>query len=355
MKVGLADKTTVLVPVSSVIAAAKLADDGVAKNVATPVPSPEIPELTGKPVQLVSVPDVGVPRSGVTNVGEVAKTNAPVPVSSVTAEIRFALEGVARKVAIPVPRPEIPELTGRPVQLVNVPEVGVPNRGVTNVGLVANTNAPVPVSSVTAAIKFADEEVARKVAMPVAKPLTPEEIGSPVQLVSVPEVGVPRIGVTRVGLVANTHAPVPVSSVIAEIRLAEDGVAKKVATPVPKPEIPELTGNPVQLVSVPEVGVPNKGVTKVGEVANTRAPVPVSSVTAEIKLALEGVPKNVATPVPRPLTPVLIGRPVQLVKVPDDGVPSTGVVKVGEVSVLLVNVSEPANVAKSLSDKAVLN
>jgi hypothetical protein len=36
----------------------------------------------------------------------------------------------------------------------------------------------------------------------------------------------------------------------------------------------------VQLDRLPEVGVPRTGVTKVGDVANTRAPEPVSSVTA---------------------------------------------------------------------------
>jgi hypothetical protein len=37
-----------------------------------------------------------------------------------------------------------------------------------------------------------------------------------------------------------------------------------------------------------------------------------------------GVAKNAATPEPNPLTPVAIGNPVQLVKVPLVGVPSTG-------------------------------
>lgn len=99
------------------------------------------------------------------------------------------------------------------------------------------------------------------------------------------------------------------------------------------------TGRPVQFVRVPLAGVPRTGVTKVGLVANTKAPVPVSSVMAEIKLALEGVAKNVATPVPKPDTPVLIGSPVQFVNVPELGVPNTGVVKVGLVNVLFVNVS----------------
>ena len=44
---------------------------------------------------------------------------------------------------------------------------------------------------------------------------------------------------------------------------------------------------------------------------------PLSSVRADARLALEGVAKNVATPVPKPLTPVLIGKPVALVNVTD--------------------------------------
>jgi hypothetical protein len=75
--------------------------------------------------------------------------------------------------------------------------------------------------------------------------------------------------------------------------LALVGVARKVATPVPNPLIPVLTGNPVAFVSVPEVGVPKIGVTKVGLVAKTNAPVPVSSVTVAAKLAELGVAKNV--------------------------------------------------------------
>jgi hypothetical protein len=111
---------------------------------------PVTPVVKGKPVAFVRVPLVGVPRIGVTKVGEVANTNAPVPVSSVTAAERFALDGVARKVAMPVPRPDTPVLIGKPVALVKVTLEGVPSAGVTRVGLVANTRLPVPVSSVTA-------------------------------------------------------------------------------------------------------------------------------------------------------------------------------------------------------------
>ena len=42
-------------------------------------------------------------------------------------------------------------------------------------------------------------------------------------------------------------------------------------------------------------------------------------------LAEEKVPNIVATPVPSPLTPVDIGKPLQNVSVPDVGIPNAGV------------------------------
>ena len=52
------------------------------------------------------------------------------------------------------------------------------------------------------------------------------------------------------GLVAITFAPDPVSSVKAAAKLADDGVARKVATFVPNPDTPVEIGNPVAFVSV---------------------------------------------------------------------------------------------------------
>jgi len=75
-------------------------------------------------------------------------------------------------------------------------------------------------------------------------------------------------------------------------------------------------GNPVQLVSVPDDGVPKTPFT------NTTPP--------ELPVLMA---RAVATPVPKPDTPVVIGKPVQLVKMPLAGVPSAGVVSVGDVSV----------------------
>ncbi len=155
--------------------------------------------------------------------------------------------------------------------------VAAPRTGVTRVGVFANTAAPVPVSSDSADRRFALEGVARNVATPEPSPLTPVEIGSPVQFVSVPDDGVPRTGVTKVGLVANTLSPEPVFVVSAVARFAEDGVARNEATPVPSPDTPVATGKPVQFVKVPLVGVPRTGVTSVGVLAKTRAPEPVSS------------------------------------------------------------------------------
>jgi len=143
-------------------------------------------------------------------------------------------------------------------------------------------------------------------------------------------------GVIRVGVLAKTTDPLPVSSVRHWAKLAEVGVARNVATLVPSPLTPVDIGSPVQLVSVPLVGVPRRGVTRVGEVAKTFAPVPVSSVSAAAKLAELGVARNAATPVPSPLTPVEIGRPVQLVSVPLEGVPRRGVTSVGLVDITKV-------------------
>jgi len=171
---------------------------------------PVTPVVNGSPVRFVATPLDGVPSAGVTSVGDVANTSDPVPVSLVTAEIRFALDGVAKKVAMPAASPETPVEIGKPVPFVSVTADGVPRFGVVSVGEVPKTNAPVPVSLVTAVIKFALDGVPSHVAMPVARPLTPVEIGNPVAFVSVALVGVPRIGVTSVGEVASTTAPLPV-------------------------------------------------------------------------------------------------------------------------------------------------
>lgn len=155
------------------------------------------PVAGGVNATLLSVVAVADPKSGVMRVGDVAKTSDPDPVSSVTAAAKFPLDGVPRKVAMPLPSPETPLVIGNPVQLVRVPDDGVPSAPPLTTGAPAE-----PILTASA------------VATPVPSPLMPDATGRPVQLVSVPEVGVPKTGVTSVADVARTTAPVPVTAVM---------------------------------------------------------------------------------------------------------------------------------------------
>ena len=177
-------------------------------------------------------------------------------------------------------------------------------------------------------------------------PVTPVVNGNPVAFVKVPEAGVPNTGAVKVGLVKVLFVKVSVPAKVAKV---PDAAGKVMAVPVPATAGAEMVAVPEVAPEKPilvAVATPKVGVTKVGLVAKTKAPVPVSSVTAANTLALVGVAKAVATPVPNPLTPVAIGNPVAFVKVPDAGVPNTGAVNVGLVKVLFVKVSVPAKVAK---------
>lgn len=69
-----------------------------------------------------------------------------------------------------------------------------------------------------------------------------------------------------------------------------------------------------EAVTLVALAAPNVGVTRVGDDANTNAPLPVSSVTADLKFDDDGVARKVATFAPRPETPVEIGSPVASVK-----------------------------------------
>lgn len=94
----------------------------------------------------------------------------------------------------------------------------------------------------------------------------------------------------------------PVMFALASRNVRVDAVAA-VATPVPL-DAPLITG-----------------VAIVGVVPNTRAPVPVSSVIALIRLVELGVAKNVATPVPSPVTPVAIGTVIVILALPSKETP----------------------------------
>ena len=145
-------------------------------------------------------------------------------------------------------------------------------------------------------------------------------------------VAMPSIGVISKGEVSTTNlVPVPVCDAI-EVALPIEVITPvRLAFVVTLPAV-NPAAVPVTFVITPDVGVPRSGVTSVGEVAKTSAPVPVSSVTAAMRFALVGVPRKVATPAARPETPVEIGKPVALVRTAAEGVPNAGVVKVAFVA-----------------------
>ena len=152
--------------------------------------------------------------------GEVLKTLKPVPVSSVSALIKFALDGVPRKVATLVPRPLTPVLIGRPVPLVRVTDCGIPRIGERKVGEFEKTAVPVPVSSVSeakrsaeAAVVVARFELSRKRPRDAVRPL---KVTVPVAVRPL-KVAVPA----KAGEVLKTLKPVPVSSERIAARPAE--------------------------------------------------------------------------------------------------------------------------------------
>lgn len=123
----------------------------------------------------------------------------------------------------------------------------LPIVGVVNVGEVPKTNAPEPVSLVTAAAKFALDGVARNVAMPVPSPLTPVEIGSPVALVSVPDEGVPSAPLNV------TNAPAEPTLTPSAVRTPVPVVVVEGAAPAPPPITIALAASAAELAQVEEL------------------------------------------------------------------------------------------------------
>ena len=113
-------------------------------------------------------------------------------------------------------------------------------------------------------------------------------------------------------------APPLCVTVLEVVRVVNAPVVAVVAPIVP---LMLMEAVPVRLVTVPLLGVPSAGVTRVGEVFSTTEPVPVDVVTPVPPLATGKVP----------VTPVVNGKPVALVSVTDCGVPKIGVTNVGEV------------------------
>jgi hypothetical protein len=152
---------------------------------------------------LVSVADVGVPRIGVTSVGEVDKTTLPVPVLVVTP---VPPEATARVVDKPAAVPVVFWLKVGQVNVpvLKLPDCGVPKIGVTSVGEVDNTLLPEPVLVVTPVPPLATASVPAKVIVPEAVTGPPEVVKPVVPPDTLTDVTVPvPVTVDQVG------APVP--------------------------------------------------------------------------------------------------------------------------------------------------
>ena len=138
-------------------------------------------------------------------------------------------------------------------------------------------------------------------------PVTPVVNGKPVALVKVPEAGVPNTGAVKVGEVKVLFVKVSVPANVAKV---PDAAGKVIAVLVPATAGAEIVAvpevDPAKAIDVAEA-TPNTGVTKVGEVAKTKSPEPVSLVIAAARFALDGVANQVATPVPKPVTSVTAG------------------------------------------------
>ena len=142
------------------------------QNVEAEAPVPELRFVTGRlpvtpvdngrPVALVRMPDDGVPRAGVTKVGEVARAIPPVPVTA-----------AASAVPTPVPRPVNPPI-GKPVALVKTAADGVPNAGVVNVGDVVSAIEPDPETARPSAVRTPVPVVIVEGAVPAPPPIIKE-------------------------------------------------------------------------------------------------------------------------------------------------------------------------------------
>lgn len=142
-------------------------------GVAVPLPplatgsNPVTPVVKGRPVAFVNVADVGVPRTGVTSVGEVDNTTLPVPV---------VLYEVSQ--AEPVDR-------GMPAPGYTIPPPPPPDELIVWLGQVPVMDTLVPATKDGVAVPLPPFATGNK-------PITPVVRGKPVKLVAVPLEGVPN-------------------------------------------------------------------------------------------------------------------------------------------------------------------
>ena len=208
------------------------------------------------PVRFVATPLAGVPKAGVTKVGDVVNATLPeplVPLTVVPAILATVVASAPEVVMSPLKSPLVMvellanfvrfPVAGDPLVLTLPPPEGV-------------AHAPSPRQKVEL-----DAEVPELRFVTGRLPVTPVVKGSPVQFVSVPDVGVPSKGVTSVGLVSTTNfVPVPVCDAI-DVAFPEDVIGPVrfalVTTVAAKEPVPEPVTPPVNDIVWSPVFVPD--------------------------------------------------------------------------------------------------
>ena len=308
---------------------------------------------------------------GLTSVGVLAKTSAPVPVSSVTAVAKFALDGVAKNVATPDPSPEIPVETGNPVALVSVPLDGVPRAPPLTTKAPADpvltpraVTTPVPVVTVAGAAPtpppttraFAASAALEAHVLPFEKYGTPPDVPEIVNAGVVVGLAIETMPPVQLTLVT---VPVPLPAGVAQVPSPRQKVLADAPVPLPRfvtgklpvTWVAKLTpvNAPPSVILPALVTVPLREMPLTVPVPPTEVTVPAAAAgTAQVPSPRQKLVEVAPVPLFRlvtgrlPVTPVESGRPVALVSVTLTGVPSVGLDMTGLVRVTPASVAAVA-------------
>ena len=339
---------------------------------------------------VVSVVADATPSIGVTRVGEVAKTLAPLPVSSVRAVASCAELNEPKTAALPVEvicpvrlafvvtfpavRP-----AAVPVTFVITPDAGVPRAGAMRACPLGSTTVPVKVGD--ARLAFRLSAVVTKAVVAIAVVLF--QAVCVVAIVHVGSVGVPvKVGEARAALASRAVCnPVVLAidsaaSAIAVAFPVEVTTPVRLAFVVTFPAVsPEAV--PVTFVITPDAGVPRAGVMRACPLGSTTVPVKVgearaalasSAVCNPVVLAIDSAASAIAVALPVEVTtPVRFAFvvtfpavspeavPVTFVITPLTGVPSAGAIRACQLgkTTVPVNVGDARRASSAVSDRLV--
>jgi hypothetical protein len=209
-----------------------LPEVAIVANFVSTIPAAASTPAFTNPVAFVNTRAEGVPSAGVTNVGELANTSAPLPVSSEITPANSLDDVAARTDNLSVVTTSVLD-DGIVVLLIEV-AVATPRAGVVNVGDACITNTePVPVCAATLVVlpeevigplKFALVVTVEAVVAVAAFPPILRAVAVPVRLVATPEAGVPRTGAVITGLVRVLFTNVSAKAIVAKLEVVVGSV-----------------------------------------------------------------------------------------------------------------------------------